>query len=226
MANNSAVTDIGFLSPEWLQDSFNSPELDASLKPNYHFSWMNLAYLHLQLHPYPVQKKAGHCLQLWWVGSYGVCRAKSTHKNTVNSTKMWVNWFEVWQKVWGVTVPSDPDPHQLDVILKQLYAELRKEDSNEYEPNSLATCIGIFRRKDFLKAFEIGAEQKCDWIMWGSGSGRTKCRLTEEDEEMWSSWVLGERAWQVSTTLCSIYVLRQHFGWMVVRSTTRCELKF
>ena len=31
MANNSAVTDIGLVSPEWLQDSFDSPELDALL---------------------------------------------------------------------------------------------------------------------------------------------------------------------------------------------------
>ena len=31
MANNSAVTDIGLVSPEWLQDSFDSLELDALL---------------------------------------------------------------------------------------------------------------------------------------------------------------------------------------------------
>ena len=31
MANNSAVTDIGLVSPEWLQDSFASPEVDALL---------------------------------------------------------------------------------------------------------------------------------------------------------------------------------------------------
>ena len=31
MANNSAVPDIGLVSPEWLQDSFDSLELDALL---------------------------------------------------------------------------------------------------------------------------------------------------------------------------------------------------
>lgn len=31
MANNSAVTDIGLVSPEWLQNSFDSLEVDALL---------------------------------------------------------------------------------------------------------------------------------------------------------------------------------------------------
>jgi len=29
MSNNSAVTDIGLVSPDWLQDDVESPELDA-----------------------------------------------------------------------------------------------------------------------------------------------------------------------------------------------------
>jgi len=43
MSNNSAVTDIGLVSPDWLQDDIESPELDAlpccCLKSNYCFYW-------------------------------------------------------------------------------------------------------------------------------------------------------------------------------------------
>ena len=73
-------------------------------------------------------------------------QSKNTNKYTVNSTKTWANRFEVWQKVRGVTSSSDPDPRQLDAILQQFYAELRKEDGSEYEPDSLRVMLASLDR--------------------------------------------------------------------------------
>ena len=138
---------------------------------------------------------------------------------------MWVNWYDVWRKVWGVTVPSDPDPYQLDAIYYSSFMLSLGRKTAMNMKLTLVTCIGIFRRKDFHKAFEIGAEQKCDWIMWGLGSGRTKCRLTEEDEEMlWKSGVLGGES-LTSLNHTVFYVLSQHFGWMD-RGIEQCLVKW
>ena len=130
MANNSAVTDIGLVSPEWLQDSFDSPELDALLsqvelplisdKPCVPLRTTQPTSCKDETRvPFATatdeelwQLETATDEELWQLQS------KNTNKNTVNSTKTWANRFEVWQKVQGVAFPSDPDPRQLDAILQ------------------------------------------------------------------------------------------------------------
>ena len=82
-------------------------------------------------------------------------QSKNTNKNTVNSTKTWANRFEAWQKVQGVAFPSDPDPRQLDAILHQFYAELRKEDGSEYEPDSLRVMLASLDRHSVLEKTKL-----------------------------------------------------------------------
>ena len=124
MANNSAVTDIGLVSPEWLQDSFASPELDALL------SQVKLPLISDEpCVPSPTTPPT-FCKHksraLFAAEELQRLQSKNTNKNTVNSTKTWANRFEVWQKVREVALHSDPDPHQLNATLQQFYAELRK----------------------------------------------------------------------------------------------------
>ena len=144
MANNSAVTDIGLVSPEWLQDSFDSPELDALL------SQVELPLLLDEpcVAPRTTPPTSESQAPFATVTTEGLRRlqSKNTNKNTVNSTKTWANLFEAWQKVRGVALPSDPDPCQLDAILQQFYAELRKEDGSEYEPDSLRVMLASLDR--------------------------------------------------------------------------------
>ena len=74
-------------------------------------------------------------------------RQKQKYMNTIKNTKTWVNGFEAWQKACRITIPGIEamDPRQLDSVLQQCYAELRKEDGSEYESDSLqshASCTG------------------------------------------------------------------------------------
>ena len=100
MANNSAVTDIGLVSPEWFQNSLDSPELDALL------SQVELPLVSDKPCVPPPMTPPTSCKdetrvlfatatveELRWLQS------KNTNKYTVNSTKTWANRFEVWQKV-------------------------------------------------------------------------------------------------------------------------------
>ena len=88
MANNSAVTDIGLVSPEWLQDSFDSPELDALL------SQVELLLLLDEPCIAPPTTPPTSCKDESWAPSATVTaeelrqlQSKNTNKNTVNSTK-------------------------------------------------------------------------------------------------------------------------------------------
>ena len=135
MVNNSAVTDIGLVSPEWLQDSFDSPELDALL------SQVEVPLISdgpcipppttpPTTPPTSCKDETRAPFATTTVEELRQLQSKNMNKKTVNSTKTWVNRFEVWQKVRGVALPSDPDPRQLDAILQQFYAELRKTAVN------------------------------------------------------------------------------------------------
>ena len=133
----------------------------------------------------------------------------------------------------------DPDPRRLDAILQQFYAELRKEDGSEYEPDSLRVMLASLDRhfqekgspfsirKD--KAFEASRQtlngKAIELREAGLGKRKNKADpLTEEVEEtLWSTGVLGgESPTSLSHTM--FYVLSQQFGTRGIRSTTRCKL--
>ena len=63
---------------------------------------------------------------------------KTRNSNTDTSTKTWVNTFSAWAKERGK--PEDIryyTPEVLNETLCQFYAEIRKKDGTEYEPDCL-----------------------------------------------------------------------------------------
>ena len=178
MANNSAVTDIGLVSPEWLQDSFDSPELDALL------SQVELPLLLDEPCIAPPTTPPTSCKDesrapfvTATAEELRRLQSKNTNKNTVNSTKTWANRFEAWQKVRGVALPSDPDPRQLDAILQQFYAELRKEDGSEYEPDSLRVMLASLDRHFQEKGLPFSIRKDKPF------EERKRARIQDSDEE-------------------------------------------
>ena len=63
---------------------------------------------------------------------------KSKNENTTSSTKTWLRTFEVWARSRNV-IPelSLYTPVDLNNILRRFYSEVRKENGNDYEPDSL-----------------------------------------------------------------------------------------
>ena len=60
------------------------------------------------------------------------------NNNTKKSTQTWINCFEAWAKQRHVNVNLwEYIPSELNNVLSQFYAELRKQDGSEYEPDSL-----------------------------------------------------------------------------------------
>ena len=72
---------------------------------------------------------------------------KNRNKNMEKSTSTWVNRFETWRK-WR-NIPSklqDIPRDELDQTLQLFYAEVRKADGSNYEPDSLHTMLAALDR--------------------------------------------------------------------------------
>ena len=156
-------------------------------------------------------------------------KEKNSNKNTTRSTNTWAKRFQKWQEERGLQVgPSTgTEPGELDRILQRFFAEIRKEDGTEYEPDSLRTMLAsldrYFKEEGYpyriLKDKEFEAARK---VLNGyaielreRGKGKRKMRadpLTESDETvLWEKGILGGNNPQ-SLNYTTFYLLSQHFG--------------
>ena len=54
----------------------------------------------------------------------------------------WINRFETWQKIRGIANELENIPvNDLDITLQSLFAEIRKSDGTEYEPECLIVML-------------------------------------------------------------------------------------
>ena len=75
-------------------------------------------------------------------------KAVAVNKNTSHSTKQWMNVFKSWcQSLHLENVNIEPmAPKELDNILSKFYAEVRKRDGDDYEPESLKIMQSAIER--------------------------------------------------------------------------------
>ena len=158
----------------------------------------------------------------------GRLKDKNKNGNTSRSTNTWVRRFKKWQEDRGLHVdPTCIESQELGVVLQRFFAEIRKEDGSEYEPDSLRTMLSAldryFREEGYphriLKDKEFEAARK---VLNGyaielreKGMGKRKRRadaITEEEEEMmWSKGVLGgNNPRNLNDTV--FYLLSLHYG--------------
>ena len=65
-------------------------------------------------------------------------KSESETKNTQRSTDYWKGIFEKWERItWKEEQLENYDLTQLNEVLSQFYAELRKENDQDNDPNSL-----------------------------------------------------------------------------------------
>ena len=113
---------------------------------------------------------------------------KNVNGNTKRSTDTWIKRYSKW-----ATERSQPidisclHPVRLDSILQKFYAELRKKNGDEYEPESLKVMQTALDSRKVLygKAIELHE--------MGKGKRPMKGDAINEDEEdhLWNSGVLG-----------------------------------
>ena len=72
---------------------------------------------------------------------------KNQNMNTDRSTNNWAWRFETWQNKHGITVPlCEASASMLDVVHQNFFAELKKKDGTDYEPESLRTMLAALDR--------------------------------------------------------------------------------
>ena len=119
-----------------------------------------------------------------------------------------MNHLQRWQEHKGITgTLLDLKKQQLDETLQQFYAEVRKEDGLEYEPDSLRVMLAsldrhfrengapysLLKDKAFLHSRQVLNGKAIELRESGRGKRKNKADpvTAEEEELLWASGALG-----------------------------------
>ena len=155
-------------------------------------------------------------------------KENSEIQNTKKSTSTWLNVWTSWAESKNFeTNLLSYEAKQLDETLQKFFAEIRKKDGSEYEPDSLRVMLASLdrhlREKDaafsIAKDIEFSNSRKVlegkARLLRQEGFGKrpnAAKALTSQDEELlWSKGVLGSHSPQ-SLIQTIWFLLTQHFG--------------
>ena len=137
-------------------------------------------------------------------------KCESENKNTKRSTGYWKRIFEKWAKTRGKEEQLESyDIPELNEALSQFYAELRKENGQDYEPDSLKVMQAaldrhlrsknypksIVRDTVFLSSRKVleGKARKLREQGMGKRPNKAKSLTKEEEEILWQNGQLGNQ---------------------------------
>ena len=146
-------------------------------------------------------------------------KGKRENENTKKNTEYWKNIFKKWTNKRNLQPNlEDYQSDVLDRTLSQFYAELRKENGDDYEPDSLkvmqaslerylkskAYPKSIIRDREFLNARKVLDGKARKLREQGKGKRPNRSRsLTKEEEEVVSQTASFEEVPQeLYLTLC------------------------
>ncbi len=153
---------------------------------------------------------------------------KNNNSNTTKTTVTWVNRFETWRQSRGIPHKLELiPPEELDRVLQQFFAELRKQNGGEYEPGSLRTmlaaldrflrekgcCHSILKDRTFEGCRKLLNGKAIELREMGMGKKKNKAdALTEiEEEQLWSRGALGDSSPKI-LNYTVFFILSQQFG--------------
>ncbi|CAH3158199.1 unnamed protein product [Porites lobata] len=133
-----------------------------------------------------------------------ILKCESENKNTKRSTGYWKGIFEKWAKTRGKEEQLESyDTPELNEALSQFYAELRKENGQDYEPDSLKVMQAaldrhlrsknypksIVRDTEFLSLRKVleGKARKLREQGMGKRPNKAKSLTKEEEEILWQN---------------------------------------
>ena len=154
---------------------------------------------------------------------------KNKNKNTTKSTVAWVNTFETWQKIRGITNELEiriPE-NELDNILQSFFAEIWKSDGTEYEPECLRVMLStldrylrdkgweysILKDKGFDTSRKVLNEKAIEPREKGMGKWKNKSDAlnADEEEQLWQLKLLGGNN-PKSLNYTIFHLISQQFG--------------
>ena len=146
-------------------------------------------------------------------------KAVAVNKNTSRSTKQWMNVFKSWcqsRHLENVNIETMA-PEELDNILSKFYAEVKKRDGDDYEPECLKIMQGaierylkeknyplsIVRSREFHNSQEILHAKAISLRQQGKGKRPNKSQplTSEEESSLWLKGQLGDFNGEVLTNV-------------------------
>ena len=155
-------------------------------------------------------------------------KENSENQNTKKSTSTWLNvWTSRAESKNFETNLLSYEAKQLDETLQKFFAEIRKKDGSEYEPDSLRVMLASLdrhlREKDaafsiakdieFFNSRKVlkGKARLLRQEGFGKRPNAAKVLTSQDEELLWSKGVLGSHSPQ-SLIQTMWFLLTQHFG--------------
>ena len=146
-------------------------------------------------------------------------KSASVNKNTSRSTKNWMSVFTSWcqSRHFGNVNIEQQSPDQLDNLLSKFYAEVKKKDGGDYEPESLKIMqcsidrylkdknypFSIVRSREFNNSRQILTAKAITLRQQGKGKRPNKAQplAPEEETALWENGQLGDFNGKVLTNV-------------------------
>ena len=166
--------------------------------------------------------------------------AEASNKNTDKTTSTWLRVYREWaaakQQIADLeTIP----PQKLDVVLQQFYAEVKKKNGDDYEPESLAVMqasldrflrennygYSIVRDDKFCHSNKVlkGKASKLRQLGKGNRPNASQPLTWEDEEKLWSLGRLGNST--PESLLHTVwYLLTQHLGFRGCQEHKQAEI--
>ena len=177
------------------------------------------------------KKQKGNIMERFYVAEKSdiqELKNKTKNSNTTRSTCNWIRVFQTWAKNREYNVNlNEYDVETLNTTLEHFYAEVRKQNGKDYEPDSLAVMQAaldrFLREKDYPKSIIKDNEFKSSKevlegkarMLRESGLGKkpnASRSLTKQEEEV--LWDCGELGSDTPSSLQNTlwFFLGQHLG--------------
>ena len=137
-------------------------------------------------------------------------RSLAVNKNTSRSTKQWMNVFKKCcksRRIQNVNIET-MSPVELDKLLGKFYAEIKKQDGEDYEPESLRIMqcalerclkdngyeISILRDREFRKSQDILNAKAINFLRQqgkGKRPNKAQAMTLAEERALWEKGQLG-----------------------------------
>ena len=166
--------------------------------------------------------------------------AEASNKNTDKTTSTWLRVFREWavvkqQPAYIETIP----PEKLDLVLQQFYAEVKKKNGEDYEPESLAVMqasldrhlrernygYSIVRDDKFCNSNKVlkGKASKLRQLGKGNRPNSSQPLTWEDEEKLWSLGRLGNTT--PESLLHTVWFqLTQHLGFRGCQEHKQAEV--
>ena len=163
---------------------------------------------------------------------------KAVSKNTVKTTKTWMNVRKSWAESKGLNNDIFKyEAKELGECLSRFFAEIRKSDGSDYKQDSLRVMLAALDRHlkqndSKISIAKDGEFVKCRQVLEGKaralrekGHGKlpntTKALTAQDEEQLWKNRVLGQSHSFILCGICSPFIL----VFEVAKSTMKCLSK-